>query len=228
MARTTTKGTCHFCQQVFGKAAMTRHLETCPQRAVSFATSHGKTPAGPARFFHLRAEGLDVPSYWMHLEIPADASLQTLDSFLRKSWLECCGHLSRFEIHGTSYSSYIDPEFGDKSMRAQVGKILEVGDQFVHEYDFGTTTELRLKVLAEREGVPQKKAVELLAHNILPVIPCDICGKPATQICSQCIYEEGGWLCELCAPQHECGEEMLLPVVNSPRVGMCGYDGPGL
>ncbi|GCF08007.1 hypothetical protein KDI_15710 [Dictyobacter arantiisoli] len=142
--------------------------------------------------------------------------------------MECCGHLSRFEIHGTSYSSYIDSEFGDKSMRVQVGKILEVGDQFVHEYDFGTTTELRLKVLAEREGVLQKKAVELLAHNIPPVIPCDICGKPATQICSQCIYEGGGWLCELCAPQHECGEEMLLPVVNSPRVGMCGYDGPGL
>ena len=24
---------------------------------------------------------------------------------------------------------------------------------------------------------------------------------------------------------HECGQEMLLPVVNSPRVGVCGYVG---
>lgn len=24
---------------------------------------------------------------------------------------------------------------------------------------------------------------------------------------------------------HECGEDMLLPVVNSPRVGMCDYTG---
>jgi len=24
---------------------------------------------------------------------------------------------------------------------------------------------------------------------------------------------------------HERGEKMLLPVVNSPRVGMCGYTG---
>ncbi len=228
MARTTTKGTCHFCQQIFGKAAMTRHLETCPQRDASFAAAHSRSSAKPARLLHLRAEGLDAPSYWMHLEIPADASLQTLDSFLRTSWLECCGHLSRFEIHGASYSSDVDPYFGDKSMRVQMGKILKVGDQFVHEYDFGTTTELRLKVLAERESVQHKKTVELLAHNVLPTIPCEGCGKPATQTCSQCIYEEGGWLCEACAEQHECGEEMLLPIVNSPRVGMCGYDGPGL
>jgi len=228
MARTTTKGTCHFCQQVFGKTAMIRHLATCPQRTISFTTAQGKRAAKPARLLHMRAEGLRAPDYWMHLEIPADASLQTLDSFLRQSWLECCGHLSRFEIHGTSYSSYVDPEFGDKSMRVQVGKILEVGEQFVHEYDFGTTTELRLKVLAEREGSQQKKSVELLAHNVLPEIPCDACGKPATQTCSQCIYEEGGWLCDNCGKEHECGEEMLLPIINSPRVGMCGYDGPGL
>ncbi len=226
MARTTTKGTCHFCHQVFGKTAMTRHLGLCPQRVASFAA--GKPSAKPARLLHLRAEGLHAPAYWMHLEMPADASLQTLDSFLRKSWLECCGHLSRFEIHGTSYSSYVDPEFGDKSMQVQVGKILEVGDQFVHEYDFGTTTELRLKVLAEREDTVKKKSIELLAHNLLPEIPCDGCGKAATQTCSQCIYEESGWLCESCGKEHACGEEMLLPIINSPRVGMCGYDGPGL
>ena len=44
--------------------------------------------------------------------------------------------------------------------------------------------------------------------------------------CAQCIYEGGGWLCEACAKSHECGEEMLLPVVNSPRVGTWGYTGP--
>jgi len=34
-----------------------------------------------------------------------------------------------------------------------------------------------------------------------------------------------GWLCDECAPKHKCGEDMLLPVVNSPRVGKCGYTG---
>jgi hypothetical protein len=28
--------------------------------------------------------------------------------------------------------------------------------------------------------------------------------------------------------EHECGEEALLPVVNSPRMGMCGYTGAAL
>ena len=47
-------------------------------------------------------------------------------------------------------------------------------------------------------------------------------------VCTECVFDDGGWLCETCAVKHECGEEMLLPVVNSPRVGMCGYTGPGL
>ena len=36
---------------------------------------------------------------------------------------------------------------------------------------------------------------------------------------------EEGWLCQSCADEHECGEDMLLPVVNSPRTGVCGYAG---
>jgi hypothetical protein len=31
-----------------------------------------------------------------------------------------------------------------------------------------------------------------------------------------------------CARQHARGQDLLLPIVSSPRVGMCGYSGPGL
>ena len=34
-----------------------------------------------------------------------------------------------------------------------------------------------------------------------------------------------GLFCDECAGGHECGEETILPVVNSPRVGVCGYTG---
>jgi hypothetical protein len=94
-----------------------------------------------------------------------------------------------------------------------------------YEYDFGTTTELKLRVLAERLGPRQREAVQVLARNNPPVFPCVVCGQEATQVCTQCIYEDEGWLCDACVSEHECGDEMCLPVVNSPRVGMCGYAG---
>jgi len=225
MSKTSTKGTCQFCKGEFSKAAMSRHLEACTQRTATAVTGSRKATKA-SRLVHLLVEGRDLPQYWMHLELPAEATLQTLDTFLRRTWLECCGHLSKFEIAGVSYASYPDPEFGDKSMRVQVGTIASPGQQWLHEYDFGTTTELRLKVVAERVGEVQGKSIQVLARNEAPLISCEVCGKPATEVCAQCIYEGRGWLCDACAEEHECGEEMLLPVVNSPRVGMCGYTGP--
>jgi len=224
MSRITTKGICQLCHTVLSKSGMTRHLATCLQKEAD--TTNAKKAKKTTKLLHLQVEGRDQPQYWMHLELPADATLQTLDDFLRTTWLECCGHLSKFEIGGVSYSSYPDPEFGDKSMRVKAGTVLHAGEQFLHEYDFGTTTELRLKVVGEREGQAKGKAIQVLARNEPPQIVCKECGKPATEVCTECIYDEGGgWLCETCAEEHACGEDMLLPVVNSPRVGMCGYTG---
>jgi hypothetical protein len=232
MARTSSKGKCHFCGAEFSKAGMSKHLATCPARlagTVTTSTSRQKTPPTQTRLFHLVVEGRGAPMYWMHLEMPVEATLSNLDTFLRDQWLECCGHLSAFNIAGESYASTVDREWGmdEKSMRGvKLGKVLSVGQQFEHEYDFGTTTELKLKVVAEREGMAVKgKSVQVLAQNEPPEIPCENCGKLATQVCSQCIYEGEGWVCDDCAEEHECGEDMLLPVVNSPRVGMCGYTG---
>ena len=39
-------------------------------------------------------------------------------------------------------------------------------------------------------------------------------------------YESGeGFLCEDCAHTHACDECMQLRVCNSPRMGVCGYEG---
>ena len=45
------------------------------------------------------------------------------------------------------------------------------------------------------------------------------------QVSTNCLWSDEGWLCDERAPDHPCGEGMLLPVVNSPRVGMRGYTG---
>jgi hypothetical protein len=92
-------------------------------------------------------------------------------------------------------------------------------------YDFGTTTELRLRVVAERHGARSQEAVQLLARNTPPVIPCAAGGKEATQVCTECLYEGQGWLCDACVLEHACGDDMLLPVVHAPRLGLCGYTG---
>ena len=116
-------------------------------------------------------------------------------------------------------------DFDEENMEAQLSEVLSPGMKFYHEYDFGSTTHLALKVVSREQKQFKGRSVTILARNESPEIPCVSCGKPATQVCAECIYSEAGWLCEACAAEHECGEEMLLPVVNSPRVGVCGYTG---
>ncbi len=229
MARQTSKGICTFCQGEFSKLVMTRHLETCEQR-VSVETKAGSKPkAQQIRKFHLVVEGRGLPVYWMHVEATASTTLATLDQFLRNTWLECCGHLSAFEIGGMRYANdagmYDDGDMGEKSMRVRLDKVFSPGQSSSYEYDYGTTTELKLKVISERQVAVKGNAVQVLARNVPPLILCDVCGKTATEVCSQCIFDGKGWLCDDCAVEHECGEDMLLPVVNSPRVGMCAYGG---
>jgi len=203
-----SQGKCCICQGIFPDDQMTKHLEICPDR-------HRGTEVPRQRAFHLLVEGRYQPEYWMHLEIPANATFKKLDQFLRNIWVECCGHLSAFSIQPAS------PD--EIRMNARVGDILETGMKFYYEYDFGSTTELALKVISEEQSDAKDKSIRLLARNEPPQIKCSVCDKSATQVCTQCIDENTGWLCDHCAPGHECGEDMLSPVVNSPRVGVCGY-----
>ncbi len=99
-------------------------------------------------------------------------------------------------------------------MRITLADILAPGMKFRHEYDFGATTELSLKVVSELEGESQNKSIQLLAMNDPPSIACEVWGEITTQLCSERIWEGKGWLCDGCAGKHSCGEEMA---VNSPR-----------
>ena len=225
MTRQMSKGKCGFCNATLGKAAMTKHLKSCKQRKAVSDTSSTKRNLQKTKIFHLVVEGRDLPEYWMHLSAAADTTLENLDDFLRDIWLECCGHLSAFTIEGTRYSISPMREYGERGMKIALDDVIDPGMKFYHEYDFGTTTELTLRVVSELEGETKFKSVQLLARNDPPSIACESCGKIATQVCTECIWSGKGWLCDECARAHECGEEMLLPVVNSPRVGMCGYTG---
>jgi pRiA4b ORF-3-like protein len=231
MTRQTSKGTCTFCQRELSKSGMTRHLESCEQRASIQAEAGSRQKAKKIKAFHLIVEGYRLPMYWMHLEVPAGTTLATLDHFLRDTWLECCGHLSVFRIGGFNYyvdggmDSYWDWDRGRKSMQVRADEVLRPGQTCSYEYDFGSTTELTVKVISEQDVNMKGRAIQILARNNPPMVPCDVCGGPATSICMQCISEDEGCLCDACAKDHTCGEEMLMPMVNSPRAGVCGYTG---
>ncbi|MEE4112859.1 MAG: hypothetical protein V2I40_08600 [Desulfobacteraceae bacterium] len=97
--------------------------------------------------------------------------------------------------------------------------------KITHQYDFGSTTELMVQAMGRYHG-PMKGKIQILARNAQPIIPCDGCNaKPAVVICTECMWDDAGWLCEACAQTHDCDEDMFLPVVNSPRTGICGYTG---
>src|SRR2546427_8686340 len=154
MARQSSKGTCTFCHRELSKSSMTRHLESCERRAAIQAEARSHQKAQKTRTFHLVVEGYRLPMYWMHLEVAAGTTLATLDRFLRDTWLECCGHLSAFEIGGVRYSvdaAIYEWDTGSKNMQVPLDQVLHPGQTCSYEYYFGSMTELTLKVISERE-----------------------------------------------------------------------------
>ena len=115
-------------------------------------------------------------------------------------------------------------------MRRQLNQVFKPGLELTHIYDFGTSSETLIKVVDGREGKSlTSHPIVLMARNELPEAECMECGQAASWLCLECLYEmnERGTLCDEHSEEHlheEYGEP--VPLVNSPRVGMCGYDGP--
>ncbi|HEY9245576.1 MAG TPA: hypothetical protein VIO11_01900 [Candidatus Methanoperedens sp.] len=62
-------------------------------------------------------------------------------------------------------------------------KILIPGQKFSYEYDCGSPTNIKLKVIHERKIEDSDRSIEILARNEMPLVYCDSCGKIATYIC---------------------------------------------
>jgi hypothetical protein len=203
---------------------MSRHLQACPARKAAIVAEES-VPALKTRLFHLAVQGTYASDYWLHLEMPGNATLSDLDQFLRDIWLECCGHLSMFQIQGQNFMvQVLDTWWGmeDRDMNVELSVVLAPGLKFSYEYDFGSSTDLTLRVVSEREGLPKEDdPVEILARNKPPDYRCERCGKPADYID---VFEDYTLLCEACDETEGYGEG-LMPVVNSPRMGVCGYTG---
>jgi len=63
MTKQTSKGTCTFCHRELSKASITRHLESCEQRAAVQGEIGSRQQAKKIKAFHLAVEGYRLPMY---------------------------------------------------------------------------------------------------------------------------------------------------------------------
>jgi hypothetical protein len=218
--RKQSRGVCTYCGKEASKAAMTKHLPTCSARQ-DIINAADKKQGGSELIYHLRVQDAYSKDFWLDLEVRGSKKLEDLDDYLRSIWLECCGHMSQFFLGGP-FSRQI-------GMKRTISEVFAGGAAVTHIYDMGTSSETVLTCVGVRQGKPTTAhPIALLARNLMPEYPCIECDKTATHLCIECIYQDtAGTLCAHHAKKHphtDYGSPMVL--VNSPRMGMCGYGGP--
>lgn len=207
-----TQGICSKCKEIVSTRAAKSHITKCLNQDIKDASDA----------FLIKVQWPhENPIYWLYLSVPFKSKLEDLDDFLRKIWLDCCSHLSQFTIDHKRYSSHFEPNafsrFEEFSMSIRSEKVLVPGLKFTHEYDFGSTTELLLEVVGLIKSLDSKE-IKVIVQNQEPEFKCTSCGKKAEMISST----EGECFCKSCVDEDD-DELYLLPLVNSPRTGVCGY-----
>jgi hypothetical protein len=213
MSSSKNLGTCLLCSETISHRTITKHLSQCIEK--SEVTVPSSCPDEKEKIFLIKVFAGKL--FWLYIEINGKGTLDDLDYFLRHIWLECCGHMSQFVID----NEYYDENEGN--MNKPIHRLFNIDTSFDYSYDFGSTTELEGKVISVRPG-KLSNVIRLVARNNLPEeIVCTTCQKIAEVICSYC----GDLFCEECRKTHNSCEddEYMLPVVNSPRMGVCGYSG---
>mgnify|MGYP001568323661 CR=1 FL=1 len=212
MRRATTNGICAYCNTEIPKnsRSILSHFSDCHGRQAIEGT-------GSAEYVLLLIQAKYSPHYWLVVKARSDVSMKMIDKFLRDIWLECCGHFS---------------EFSDKNatipMSRPLTQVLSRGLKIEYVYDYGSSTELTLSMIQTIQDVDEGQLL-VLFRNQEPEYECSSCNKKAVAICPYCIDEGEGYLCQSCIGQHKCvqeeGEDLLSPLTNSPRIGVCGYTG---
>ncbi|MEP6466243.1 MAG: hypothetical protein ABJB05_08055 [Parafilimonas sp.] len=248
MAELKSEGKCLFCGETFLKAGINRHL----QKHLAAKAKENK----PGKSFLLKIETnpqWGSSPYFLSLWADGEALMGDIDNFLRRIWLECCGHMSSFtneknkQKGGGMWDFFEAEQLLAKGKRADYEKLMEDANgeipmsreiktdlaknlKIKYDYDFGSITSLQLTVVEEYPVKADAKIV-LLSRNEPLEILCETCGKePATVLCSVCMGNEESAFCKKCGKQHaktcsDFKDYAAMPVVNSPRMGVCAYEG---
>lgn len=116
------KGKCKFCGSEYTYSYMGRHLSSCKKRQNQLVTETGKKRCG---YFLLPIYPRYSKDYWLFVEVNENVTLLELDTFLRDIWLECCGHLSAFDIEGICYELDLEEDdFWEESVESESMNLL--------------------------------------------------------------------------------------------------------
>jgi hypothetical protein len=214
-----SSGMCRGCGFIGTRIEMASHFRECRARL------HVGEPQREVFRLHVEGGG----PYWLDVDISQQATLDDLDHFLRAIWLDCCGHLSEFSIGPqTDYENFDPLAQMEAAEDAPLGPLLTVGESFGYTYDMGSSTELRLHVEAREQVFDFGDAVHLLARNVPYPSTCARCTAPAKWIH---IWEDDpdtGMALTYCGRHGRSTRDEQLPLVNSPRTGVCAYTGGNL
>jgi hypothetical protein len=215
-----TKGKCEKCGELFTARAAASHLLKC------FSKANLASPLTAEGYLVRISWSEQRDLYWMFVSIPKYTKLSSLDHFLRETWHECCGHLSKFTISNCDYISHPEAEYTPQSMDISLRRLVTTALKFTYEFDEAQPTELTLEIVESISFCAPRTIIELLGNEspLFPCEGCEGCEIPADTICSIC-KQTTCWNCSLL---HSCAIEaddtyMLMELLNSPRTGICTY-----
>ncbi len=206
------KAKCYYCNKELTERTIKRHMKNCSEMKKSIDEKRIDDKEQRNQFIIAIKSKYARNEYCIYLSIDGTLGLVHIDQFIRDIWVECCGHLSGFKIRGKYYQ--------DNQMNTQLNDILNIDEKFEYEYDFGSTTCLVLDVVNIIEVPSSFSQIEIISRNHEIKHVCKICGAEAKYF----NYEKDEWECENCID----GDNdiiMEFDYCNSPRDGVCGYEG---
>ena len=153
--------------------------------------------------------GVESEDYWMVLLCTTNVRLINIDIFLRKVWLECCYHMSQF----------------NQNKNDRLFDLINLDKhEIIYAYDMGSTTEVVLTIFEQKYVLLDDNAsssIILIAQNEKQLYKCEKCKKDAVYMENDGFDKE--YRCKKCVPIKR--NDMFNLIINSPRSGICGYDG---
>ena len=152
MTLTTTNeleipGICYLCQEEVPSNDSRIHAHDCIQTLVSEASPDGDVM--------LISAWCENQPHWLELTARPTATLGDLNHFLKRVWLRCCDHQSRFIVHEQldlrGHPKAVDWELqnilvqaSEPYLRVPMEDILDHGTEFEYQYDPTDTTKVQL------------------------------------------------------------------------------------